>query len=809
MDESRLITRSLAARTLIFLVPFGYFLFYILQGKTLLLGNTDHVDAQLPSLFAAKDALFLGQWPWWNPYIFNGTPLWGSTGVFLWYPLTWIELLAPRMVTLQVSTLVAWLQYFGVFLAGFLYFRILIKDEKWASFSTLAYGFSIPVAYGLAVGNAYLPVYIFLPLSLYFLHSHDQRPLRKNIIYLTIAFYCLFTGGFLQSLIYAMAILGSYVIFLGYQSNSRRWALTLIGIFFASLFTAALLSAPFWISTLYMARLVSRVAASNGVLESILHGGYLTPPSLWLRLILPDAFGFGMWVPPVNYVETMVAFCGISCLFLSGMALVSKPGKIAYYWIGFVVLSLLLISSKLLVIQYFAFGGVEIMYGRLVFLLPLGLAGLAGMGGKSLFETQVPRWKLIIFNPFNALLIVVFYLNNKTIAQIFTNALSMIQGFYVNRAIAITKSNLPEFELLRAGLIILTLALLLIFFRGQRGGLLWAFALILLLIEVIPATYLMHKVQVNPLMISSVESFFAFDKVKAPLPFSVSDLDEFRLVVTEKRYSRKENEAPAFAQASNQSSVYGYRSPWGYANAYSSYLATLIQTVGLLDLDPNCDSGGMIYSETDISYNAARQVVFDPLCHPRLADLMSVGAVIEADSDWKIVADRRDTVLPRIGLYYKYKVIHDSVEASKWLAQDNFNIYKTLIMEKQPTFAVGPVDPHAQLQFVKNTPNEVAIQVHSSTPVLLLLTDTYSPGWIATVDGQPVEIIRSNVAFRSVSLPAGEHTVTFRYNPPLLIFSLIIQAFGVIGFLIIVKNPKQQLFNYFDGLLDKISKEAL
>jgi hypothetical protein len=48
---------------------------------------------------------------------------------------------------------------------------------------------------------------------------------------------------------------------------------------------------------------------------------------------------------------------------------------------------------------------------------------------------------------------------------------------------------------------------------------------------------------------------------------------------------------------------------------------------------------------------------------------------------------------------------------------------------------------------------------------LLVFTDLYYPGWTAEIDGRPAEIVRANFAFRAVSVPAGTHTVRFRYRP--------------------------------------------
>ena len=48
---------------------------------------------------------------------------------------------------------------------------------------------------------------------------------------------------------------------------------------------------------------------------------------------------------------------------------------------------------------------------------------------------------------------------------------------------------------------------------------------------------------------------------------------------------------------------------------------------------------------------------------------------------------------------------------------------------------------------------------------LLVLHDTYYPGWIAEVDGKSAPILRADILFRAVELPPGTHRVTFRFAP--------------------------------------------
>ncbi len=62
-------------------------------------------------------------------------------------------------------------------------------------------------------------------------------------------------------------------------------------------------------------------------------------------------------------------------------------------------------------------------------------------------------------------------------------------------------------------------------------------------------------------------------------------------------------------------------------------------------------------------------------------------------------------------------------------------------------------------------PERVEVSTDSPREGFLVLSDTYRPGWSALVDGIPAPILRAQVAFRAVRVPAGKHRVLFLYSP--------------------------------------------
>jgi hypothetical protein len=63
------------------------------------------------------------------------------------------------------------------------------------------------------------------------------------------------------------------------------------------------------------------------------------------------------------------------------------------------------------------------------------------------------------------------------------------------------------------------------------------------------------------------------------------------------------------------------------------------------------------------------------------------------------------------------------------------------------------------------SPARIEIDVDSKLGGVLALHETWYPGWIAEIDGKPVPIMRADVLFRGIEVPAGRHRVVFRFVP--------------------------------------------
>ncbi len=81
-------------------------------------------------------------------------------------------------------------------------------------------------------------------------------------------------------------------------------------------------------------------------------------------------------------------------------------------------------------------------------------------------------------------------------------------------------------------------------------------------------------------------------------------------------------------------------------------------------------------------------------------------------------------------------------------------------------FDLSAKDSTSNIQLVSYDSNILTYKSSSSKPKLAVFSEIYYPkGWQITIDGQPAEMIRANYTLRALPVPAGEHTIEFKFDP--------------------------------------------
>ncbi len=146
---------------------------------------------------------------------------------------------------------------------------------------------------------------------------------------------------------------------------------------------------------------------------------------------------------------------------------------------------------------------------------------------------------------------------------------------------------------------------------------------------------------------------------------------------------------------------------------------------------------------------------------------------------WRIWEYRR--ALPRAMFVPSYVVKTNPQEIIDALYDAKTDLARTVVLDTDPQTGNAAAAATGSAQIISYGLNEVRIRAISDADGFVLLTDTYYPGWAATVDGKPANVLRADYSFRSVPVPKGDHTVVFRYAPASLYAGLVLSLMGIVG----------------------------
>lgn len=147
---------------------------------------------------------------------------------------------------------------------------------------------------------------------------------------------------------------------------------------------------------------------------------------------------------------------------------------------------------------------------------------------------------------------------------------------------------------------------------------------------------------------------------------------------------------------------------------------------------------------------------------------------------------KKEYVWPRFFLIDNVKEYSSSMELQDILINKEPDFSKTILLSK------GDLDSYLDLnlecdksnlgdvKIVSYTPNHVTLKINAVCNSFLSSSEVYYPGWKAKIDDSDTNLLQSNLAFRTIYVPKGEHKIEFFYYPEIYFLGIMLSSMGII-----------------------------
>ena len=164
---------------------------------------------------------------------------------------------------------------------------------------------------------------------------------------------------------------------------------------------------------------------------------------------------------------------------------------------------------------------------------------------------------------------------------------------------------------------------------------------------------------------------------------------------------------------------------------------------------------------------------------PNVLDMLNTRYVIRPGDRGEPVAERRPTANGAAWLVRQVRPADDA--EAEIAALDGLDTRRTAVVDRKfvpllaglsqtATTAAQielPADTTAAIRLAEYRPQYQRFDYRSSVPSLAVFSEIYyDKGWKAYVDGEETPYLRADYVLRALPLPAGEHTVEWRFRAP-------------------------------------------
>ncbi len=762
-----------------------------------------------------NESVRAGEIPLWNPYVFAGQPFLAAGQNAALYPLGIVFYILPLVKAYAVFAV---LHYWLAAVSMYFFVRVLGLRPFAATVSGILYAYSgfmvVSVVFPMVVSAAtWLPAILaFAELTLRQLDPLDETqtdpaPPRRSRVPALI-FYALaagvligtqFLAGHVEISYYILLVLAFYSAWriLAVNVSLRKRHIEWRGLVRAGAVMVGIVAVGFALAAIQILPLYELVRLNfrEGSASYSEVAGWALPTRQVLTFFIPDFFGNpthhsyydiyqAAFVPAPqgtifwgikNYVEAG-AYVGILALVLAVIGVFSSKIEIRrskFFFITLAVISILFaFGTPLYAILFYGLPGWNQLHTAFRWIFPwtLSVAFLAGAGVQFTSEGLSKRALTLIGGLLAAgglitLFVVVLSLVMREqflrFADAFVNASDLAkpvfetgQAFWSYQA-----RNLTLF-----GIFVLAAGIVLLLARmgwRVRGIPVWKPLAVLVLV----ADVFIIGMGFYPRADAKLASV-----VPPAVQFLQQDKSLFRVTSYDVPGEKMMN--------ANSLMPFGIEDIRGYdsiiAKQYADYMRALAPQDELL------------YNRIAAIYD------YQPLSSP-LLNLLNVKYVLTSRAvpnpgyelvyDGEIKIYENKNVLPRAFFVNTARVIEDP--AQLLAALPTADLTNEVLLETPPAQPLQSAGvPPAPPTMEKYTGSEVILNANLAAPAYLVLTDTYFPGWLAQIDGQDTPIYRANGNFRAVQVPAGEHTIRFKYSPVPFRIGSVLSLMAVIGVLL-------------------------
>lgn len=188
-----------------------------------------------------------------------------------------------------------------------------------------------------------------------------------------------------------------------------------------------------------------------------------------------------------------------------------------------------------------------------------------------------------------------------------------------------------------------------------------------------------------------------------------------------------------------------------------------------------------LLSLANVGYFISRDKLVDDSLEPLTAPSKPWNSLTSRQKVRKMIADnfygRRDlyvyrnrNVLPRFFSVENVRRLPDGTAVREAMARATISELRRTMFVEDRHWQEGQMSGEklhpAEIQVDSYSSDEIRLTVVGSGPSALFVGNSYSPYWVARVDGRVVPIFLANHTFWGLFVPPGSKSVVFRYEPP-------------------------------------------